>query len=59
VTGQDRAGQTPAATAPGQVDPGANGNGQDDDDTPTTTDQDHTPQSTVPPARGENSLPGQ
>ena len=59
VTGQDRAGQTPAATAPGQVDPGANGDGQDDDDTTTTTEQQHTPQSTVPPARTQSSPPGQ
>ncbi|HEY7071504.1 MAG TPA: hypothetical protein VH479_15355 [Acidimicrobiales bacterium] len=60
VTGQDRADQTPAGTAPGQVDPGPNGNGQDDDESPTTTEQpDHTPQSTVPPARTQNRAPGQ
>jgi len=57
ATGQDRAGQTPAADAPGQ-------NTTDD----TTDDEEHsgnsdqgqsqTPDSTVPPARAQNSPPG-
>jgi hypothetical protein len=59
LTGQTRADETPAVTAPGQVDPGADGDGQNDDETPATTDQDHTPQSTVPPTRGDEGPPGQ
>lgn len=55
VTGEDRAGQTPAADAPGQ---NTTDDTTDDEDDPGNSGQSHTPDSTVPPARTENSPPG-
>jgi len=55
VTGEDRAGQTPAADAPGQ---NTTDDTTDDEDDPGNSGKSHTPDSTVPPARTENSPPG-
>ena len=55
VTGEDRAGQTPAADAPGQ---NTTDDTTDDEDDPGNSGKSHTPDRTVPPARTENSPPG-
>jgi hypothetical protein len=55
VTGEDRAGQTPAADAPGQ---NTTDDTTDDEDDPGNSEQSETPNSTLPPARTENSPPG-
>jgi hypothetical protein len=57
-TGQGRADQTPAADAPGQT--GADDETTDDEEQPGNSEQgqSQTSNSTVPPARTENSPPG-
>lgn len=54
VTGQDRSGQTPATDAPGQT---TTDDTTDDEENPGNSEG-QTPNSTVPPARADNSSPG-